>query len=253
MTETTESPAANRLPAFYKTPVPLTPERHARAGLKTDVSYAFAGGVNAIMLAASELAIAARYYPIAFSSQSPAVPLAVLGFRDGENLFVDAAGRWRPDTYIPAYVQRYPFIFLSEPESKRLILCVDESATSFSSAAPANAFFTDGKPSPMLDQVLRFCDGYQQQFEETRRLGAWIEAESLLEDRVARAELADGTMMTLSGFRTIDANKFNALSDEKVLEAHRRGWLPALYFHLQSLGNWNLLSQLAAARTKSKG
>ncbi len=244
--ETKEKNESPRLPPYYKAPSAVTPDRHGKAGLSRDRGFAFTQGHNAVLLTLAEMVTAARQYPIAFSAQSPAVPLAVLGLRDGENLFVDAQGQWRAEYYVPAYVRRYPFIFVEEPGSSRLILCVDEAAAEFE-AESERPFFTDGKPSALLQDVMRFSESYQAQYEETLRFGAWIEAEGLLADRQVRAELKDGKVFTLSGFRTLDVEKFRALPDDKVLEAHRRGWLPLLHFHQQSLANWATLGALVSA------
>lgn len=240
----TATPAAQSLPTYYKAPAPLHPERHAQAGLKPERNYGFARASNAVLVAATEMAVAARHYPIAFSVQTPAIPLAVLGLREGENLFVDEAGSWREDVYVPAYVRRYPFIFSAEPGTQRLVLCVDEGADFYLPKAE-RPFFVDGKPSPAVREVMRFCESYQAQYEDTVKFGEWLEAEQLLDGKTARAELEDGRVLTLSGFRMLDAQKFRALPDDKVLELHRKGWLPLLHFHLQSLNNWSLLGKLA--------
>ncbi len=49
---------------------------------------------------------------------------------------------------------------------------------------------------------------------------------------------------TLQGFRLINSEKLRDLKDEQVLELHKKGWLPLLHFHLQSLSNWANLSKL---------
>jgi hypothetical protein len=38
------------------------------------------------------------------------------------------------------------------------------------------------------------------------------------------------------------------LDDAQVLDLHKKGWLPLLHFHLQSLNNWGLLGSLTRAR-----
>ncbi|TKW73736.1 MAG: SapC family protein, partial [Bradyrhizobium icense] len=38
-----------------------------------------------------------------------------------------------PDSYIPAFVRRYPFVFASDPKSDKLLLCVDTEAAMVSS------------------------------------------------------------------------------------------------------------------------
>src|SRR6185436_2186295 len=111
---------------------------------------------NAIPLTASEMAHAARTYPIVFSGAAPTVPFAVVGLRDHENLFVDPQGVWRDDSYIPAYVRRYPFIFSEVPNSQQLVLCVDESADHFDAVSSARPFFAEGKPVEALQRAFKF-------------------------------------------------------------------------------------------------
>lgn len=246
----TQPAATPGMPPFYRNPVPLEPVRHARAGLRPRQDFAFAGDTNAITLSVAEFAMAARNYPIVFSSASPAMPFALVGLRDRENLFLDAAGRWREDTYVPAYVRRYPFIFSEFPDSTQLVLCVDEGAENFETESQ-QPFFVDGKPGPGVQQALQFSEALQAQFEDTRRFGQWLEEQGLLEDRVGQAQLVDGQTYTLRGFRLVNAEKLNALTDEQVLDLHKKGWLPLLHFHLQSLSNWGGLSSILRTRQGS--
>lgn len=248
--QTPQQPATAVLPQFYRNPVALEPVRHAKAGLKPRQDLGFAAGTNAIALTVAEFGLAARTYPIVFSTATPAVPFAVVGLREQENMFLDEQGRWREDAYVPAYVRRYPFIFSELPDSTQLVLCVDEAAENFETDSQ-QPFFVDGKPAPALQQVLKFGEAFQAQYEDTRRFGQWLEDHGLLENRVARAELEDGQVFTLRGFRLINHEKLLQLSDEQVLELHKKGWLPLLHFHLQSLTNWGVLSSLARAKQKA--
>jgi hypothetical protein len=231
------------LPLFYKNPVPLQPARHAKAGLRAPESYVFARS-NAIAIAGSEFAVAARHYPIVFSAAPAVLPFVVVGLRDQENLFVAADGRWHPDAYIPAYVRRYPFVFVEDSESERLILCVDEAAERYEPESK-HPFFVGRQPSPATEEALRFCEMFHVQWQDTLKFGEWIEQAGLLEDRVARMQLQDGSEFTLRGFRLINPEKMRTLTDEQVLHLHRKGWLPLLHFHLQSLNSWSLLGKLA--------
>ena len=121
---TTPDQAAPGLPQFYRRPAAVNRERHANKSI-TDAGFGFAADANAVALNAVELQHAARSYPIVFATTSPAIPIAVLGLREKQNLFIGGDGVWRPDTYIPAYVRRYPFIFSQTPGSTQLTLCVD--------------------------------------------------------------------------------------------------------------------------------
>jgi hypothetical protein len=249
MSQPAENPPApgSALPMFYKNPVPLDPARHATAGLRDRDDFNFAAQTNAVALTLSEFGHAARSYPIVFSNAQPTVPFAVVGLRSNENLFLDAAGKWRADHYIPAYVRRYPFIFSEVPQSQQLVLCIDEAAENFDTASP-RPFFVDGKPAEALQRAFKFNETFQAHFEDTRRFGEWLDQNNMLENRMARADLGNGQTFTVQGFRLINVERLRALEDAQVLELHKRGWLPMLHFHLQSLYNWELLSSLMRAR-----
>ena len=250
MTEAVDNPqTAPAMPMFYKNPVPIEPQRHATAGLRERSDFRFAADTNAVPLTAAEIVHAARTYPIVFSAAAPTVPFAVVGLRDHENLFVDAAGTWREDAYIPAYVRRYPFIFSEVPDSDRLVLCIDEAAEHFETASSSRPFFAaDGKPVDALQRAFKFNETFQVHFAETRRFGEWLDQNKMLEDRMAKADLGGGQSFTLRGFRLLNPERLQTMEDAVVLELHKKNWLPLLHFHLQSLNNWGLLSALARTR-----
>ena len=249
MTDAVENtqPAAPTLPMFYKNPVPIEPGRHANAGLRERTDFRFAANTNAIPLTAGEMVHAARTYPIVFSAAAPTVPFAVVGLRDHENLFVDAAGEWRDDSYIPAYVRRYPFIFSEVPNSDQLVLCVDEAAEHYETTS-SRPFFAEGKPVDALQRAFKFNETFQMHYAETRRFGEWLDKNNMLEDRMARADLGGGQSFTLRGFRLLNPDRLRTMEDAQVLELHKKNWLPLLHFHLQSLNNWGVLSALTRAR-----
>jgi hypothetical protein len=65
-----------------------------------------------------EFAIAARDLLIVFAGNDAkdAGPVALLGLRQNENLYVDAEGQWAANTYVPAFVRRYPFVLAEKPD-----------------------------------------------------------------------------------------------------------------------------------------
>src|SRR5690606_20389549 len=129
MTDTTAnaSPLSGNV-LFYGKPEPLSVEAHGGLGADAvEQPYAFAAGTNIVPLTVTEFAPAALTYPVIFVGEARQ-PVAVMGLRQGENLFIDEAGAFRPEAYIPAYVRRYPFVFANDEVQKRLVLCVDRDA-----------------------------------------------------------------------------------------------------------------------------
>ena len=238
-----QAPANSDLPLFYKNPQPLEPVRHDKAGLGPKVDFGFSRITNAIAITASEFSSVAFNYPIVFSTTTPVVPFAVVGLRDNENLFVKPDGSWRENAYIPAYVRRYPFIFTEVPDSDRLVLCVDEDCAQYEKQS-SQPFFIDGKPSENLQRALKFSETFHAQLDETRRFTTWLEENKMLEEKIAKADLANGQSFSMRGFRVISPEKINTLTDVQILELHKKGWLPLIYFHLQSTQHWPALSQM---------
>lgn len=243
-----QAPADGGLPLFYKNPQPLEPVRHDKAGLSSKVDFGFSRITNAIAITASEFSSIAFNYPIVFSTTTPVVPFAVVGLRDNENLFVKSDGSWRENAYIPAYVRRYPFIFTEVPDSDRLILCVDEDCVQYEKQS-SQPFFVDGKPSENLQRALRFVETFHAQLDETRRFTTWLEENQMLEEKIAKADLSNGQSFSMRGFRVINPEKINTLTDVQILELHKKGWLPLIYFHLQSTQHWPTLSQMIPQTT----
>ena len=131
------------LPLFYEQPRPLAAGVHDNLSLASNTGFGYAAKTNAVPLVATELPTACRHFPIVFTDGEQPTPVAVLGVRGQENLFVDAQGQWRPGTYIPAYVRRYPFIFMENEDRSQYTLCVDEKA----------AAVVEGRDNPFFDEA----------------------------------------------------------------------------------------------------
>src|SRR4051812_11230312 len=113
---------------IYKTAVPVTHARHADAAVEMRGDYGFSNAVNSVPLMAAEFPLAASEYPIIFAGQEDeTLPAAVLGVRGKENLFLSGTA-WEAK-YIPAFIRRYPFVFLRIDD--RFMLCIDEEYAGF--------------------------------------------------------------------------------------------------------------------------
>ena len=229
------------LPLFYKDPQPLHSARHAGKGLRMPADYRFAAAAHAVVLHAQEFRLATTHYPIVFADEASFMPLAVLGFRDGENLFVDDSGAWTEGTYIPAYVRRYPFATGHGAKEGEQILYLDEGTglvVDLDSNPDAEALFADGEPSERTKQALEFCVAFGQQAVVTNAFIDEVKARDLLGAKEVRLELPAGGSQLLTGLRVIEEEKFNALPDEVILEWRRKGWLPLVYWHWASMDNF---------------
>lgn len=234
-------PAA--LPVLYRKPTPLTAEKHGKKALSRKTSFAFAAGANSVPVNAAEFRLAMKYYPIVFAGSNPVMAVVILGLTDSENLFVSKDGQWREGNYIPAYVRRYPFIFMTGPQQQQFVLCIDEESELIVDKGE-QAFFDGDKPSAATDRALKFCSAYQTQSELTKQFASAMDEAGLLEPNQAEIRLSSGEKLALGGFRVINEEKFANLPDKTFLEWRKKGWLPLIYAHLFSTSNWNRLISL---------
>ncbi|MBO6783769.1 MAG: SapC family protein [Alphaproteobacteria bacterium] len=238
---------APRFPLFYKAPRPIEAGRHSSIGMKDEIDVGFAANANAIPLNVVEFAIAARHYPVVFSNTEPFLPVAITGLRTGVNAFVDPEGKnWARGAYVPAYVRRYPFILMENAEQQQFILCVDEDSGFLEEGGARPLFDGDGKPTEVTNQAMEFCRAYHAQYEATQKFVSELNERGLLTDNSTEIRLADDRKIQMQGYKVIDREKFEALSDEVFLDWRRKNWLPIAYAHMVSLSNWPAVLQRAA-------
>lgn len=251
--ETPETAAApGGLPLFFSKPAVVHPERHGQAGIKRSQDTSFARATNSIPLTVAEFSEAAKYYPIAFTGEEIPTPIVLVGLEQ-ENYFVDAKGEWNPDAYIPAYVRKYPFVFMQNPGSDQLTLCVDENAAQFSMKTKNKDYtplFTDNQPSEFTRNALTFCAAIQEQHAITRAFCEVLKSLDLFSPQRSDVKLVTGRTISLGGFQLIDQEKLAKLPDEKILELHKQGWLPLIYYTFLATSNWQKLVNMAALRER---
>lgn len=110
---------------FYDNVVVLNRDTHRELRLKPQDSLSFAAETNCVPLALVEFGDVAREYPIVFARlPGGLVPVALLGLRDAENLYLNAEGKWDA-RYVPAFVRRYPFVAVQDNNAPdKLLVCM---------------------------------------------------------------------------------------------------------------------------------
>lgn len=239
--------AAAGLPLFYKNPVPLDAKVHAKLSLNKNFGFAFTEGVNAVPINLIEMPQICHFYPIAFSPDANATPVAILGLRDKENLFLKK-DKWEANTYIPAYVRRYPFIFSEMPGGEQLTLCVDMDKAIVSEGGDQPFFAAEGKPTDLSQNALEFCKSYHAAAQATVEFSKALADSGLLVEREAQINVTGNRRINFSGFRIIDERKLAEMPDKTFMEWRKKGWLPFIYAHLFSGAQWQRLSHMLGER-----
>ncbi|MFT7684877.1 MAG: hypothetical protein ACI9FB_000218 [Candidatus Azotimanducaceae bacterium] len=242
---------------FYENPVALNKETHQKIKIKAgDSDFSFAKKTNSVVLAGVEFTEAAKEYPIVFAEAGETmVPVALLGLRNEENLFIGSDHSWDA-RYVPAFVRRYPFVLASGEDETRQVVCIDESFSGFNDKDGEALFGDDGEPAPLLTKALEFLEEYQKQYARTSQFIQRLKENDLLQNLNAKIDMVDGQQFSLTGLFIVDEKKLLALSDEKALEFFKSGELAWVYCHLMSLGNMSsMVDRISkvAAKVEKKG
>lgn len=232
---------------IYDRPVVLNRERHRDLKISTrDAGFAFAAQVNSLPLATAEFARAARDYPILFAGAGPenVVPAALLGLRADENLMVDVEGKWEPDSYVPAFLRRYPFVLAEKPAGEEgFSVCLDEAWPGVGAEDGEVLFAEDGSNSALLEGAVKFLQEYQAHLERTRAFTNRLAELDLLVSKTIQVKPASGKPFSLDGFFIVDESRVQALKGKPLQELLKSGDLGWIYAHLLSLVNVEQLSR----------
>jgi SapC len=249
----TGQPAARQPLLMFKRLEPIEPSRHGGLRLDRDGrTYRFAEHANAVPLTVPEFAVTASDYPIVFTDGPTPMPLALLGYRQDESLFVEPDGSWAAGFYVPWYIRCYPFAVLNGREPGSLVPCLDAEADGLGPLV-GELLLENEAPSPMLKEILNFCHGYNRALEETRALGKALHSAGLLLPHEAVIALGgDRKSARVGGFWAVDKQKFQNLPDKTFLAWRKNGFLAAVYQHLQSLNCWPTLSAAASRKLERR-
>ncbi|MDO9365728.1 MAG: SapC family protein [Methylotenera sp.] len=220
---------------FYQNPVVLDEEKHADLKIKPIQNYAYAANAHAVPVVVGEFGQLALEFPIAFAKNATGsfVPLALMGLKESENLFVAEDGRWL-GRYVPAFIRRYPFAVIEADE--KMVLCLDEDAECFS-LMDGESLFVDKERSPALKHALDFVEDYQYQVSFTQDFIKKLEEYDLLSESECRVSLASGASFNVKEMFVINQEKLQVLEGAALESLMQSGMLRAIYAHLVSLGN----------------
>jgi hypothetical protein len=237
------NPAAQNeqvLPLFYKSLAPLSSQLHPSHKIRSRTTFPEAHATHAVPLTVDEFVAAQRHYPIVFGVGDNPAPLALLGLSDGQNMFVDADGNWRQDTYIPAYVRRYPFMLAKlTPEAQDLTLCFDNSSDLVAAGDFEGQTLFDGEePTEATKGILRFCEQFEEAVTRTRLFMEELQKlDVIIDGEVTIQQEGLAQPAVYRGFRMVSEDKIRELRGDQLRKIVQNGMLGIIYAHMYSLGN----------------
>lgn len=246
------TPAVSGNVMFYKKPIPLNKDKHAKHGVKpTDKPFEFMADQHFLPITAPEFGSAAASFPIIFAGDDR-TPLAVMGIRTGENLFV-TEGKYEQDYYMPAFARRYPFVLAGDKENDRFVVCVDEEAECVTKKGPSKMFFEKGETSAFTKEAFEFLQNFERDRQATEQVVQAFKKHDLFEQKEMnfQGQNADGTpaeRQKIADYFAVTEERLKALDAATTKEFIDNGYMAVAHAHMVSLGNWQRLVNMTLRR-----
>jgi hypothetical protein len=230
--------APTNLPLLYRGLEPLSRQAHGDMKARRIETIPGVNQAHAVPVTVDEFMLAGRFFPIIFSAGDQPVPLALMGLHEGANTFFDADGKLiDSNIYIPAYVRRYPFMLARLSEATdQLSLCFDPTAEAIGNFEDGEALFDGENPSKSTNDILAFCEQFEQAGQRTGAFVAELQAMGLLMDgEVAIQPENSDQPFVYRGFQMVDEAKFRDLRGDELRKMNQSGTLALVMAHLFSL------------------
>jgi hypothetical protein len=176
------------------------------------------------------------HYPIVFHKAADGAmqPLALFGFQQGENLFLDGE-RWDA-TYVPLAIERQPFLIGRDGDA--LMVHVDLDHPRVRNGGDEALFREQGGTTDYLDRISSVLRALHEGLETVPAFMTAMLDNDLLESFVLDVELDNGSVNRLVGFYIVNEERLRALSGPALETLHRAGHLEAAYMVVASVARF---------------
>ena len=213
---------------------------HKENSIKEVKDFSYAKNLTSAPITVTEFFEACKNYPILFAKDKNNDWFAsvMLGFKENENIFVDNKGNWDKLHYVPAFVRRYPFVFVEQNEQQQLLLGVEKEFLSIDKKDEKRKLFDDkDENTEFLNNVLNFLNQYQNDSIATKEFIKQLDEWELLEEKVATIINEKKEQFNINGFYIVNEEKLKHLSKKKKEEICNKNASPLITAHLISLSN----------------
>lgn len=208
-------------------------------GLKVQAGAAarFGDSQRFVPVILGEFPLLAAHYPILLTKDSNTGGFfvgAMLGFDEGENLFLNGKGM---QTYRPLNLQRGPFFTAGDD------LAIDLDSPRIDDGG--TPLFTEaGEPTRYLQGVMALFRDLTRGIALTRDFVDMLVKARLIEPIDISASFDDGGKRTLAGLYTVNLESLRTLDDAVVVDLFRKGYLQLIYLMIGSLRQVPVLARL---------
>lgn len=183
------------------------------------------------------------HYPVVFQKTADGgfQPMALLGLRPDENLFLDGEGsgiqRWDAH-YLPIAVQRLPFLIGIADDEPMIHIDLAHPRVARGDAAEGEPLFLEhGGTTSYLDHMASMLRALHDGLRDNADFIAALLRHRLLEPFALDIRLDDRSELRLTGFHTIDEQRLRELDAAALHELSQAGFLEAAYMAMASMSN----------------
>ncbi|OUR63220.1 hypothetical protein A9Q74_03185 [Colwellia sp. 39_35_sub15_T18] len=233
---------------------PVRKEQHQKLKLSKTRDLAHVAGQHIVPVTAAEYAQASASFPVVLVKNPDSEryrSVAMLGLEAGENLYFQDE-KWTALS-LPQSIAMVPFSLGMDPDKENtLTACIDLDSPFVGEDKDLALFEEDGKESEVLDNVQQALGRLYDNERMTENFIKELEENDLLQELELNVALSTGEKKKLVGIFTINEDKVKDLSDEKVIDFHKRGLFVPIYSMLGSLSQVNRLVQLRNQVSETK-
>ena len=218
----------------------LTAEAHRDLAIRTERAAALGDAQMCCITVPTEFRAVQGTYPILFrlsDTRDRFTALAMFGFENGENLFLDG-DRWDA-RYRPLAMEIQPFLIGgSATHEGPGQVHIDLSSPRISATKEGTRLFDElGQPTPYLDRIAGQLGMLDEGYRAAPAFFAALQRYDLLEPFTLDVTLDDGARNRLVGFHIIDEDRLAALDGAALADLHAGGHLEPMYMAIASLAH----------------
>ncbi|MDX1626988.1 MAG: SapC family protein [Wenzhouxiangellaceae bacterium] len=196
----------------------------------------------------AELPALQNEYPLFFVKNRDSghfEPSALLGFSEGENLYLSDGG-WDARN-IPLTIARQPLLIGFQEQdvdgvpTRVPVVHIDLDHPSVNESEGEPLFLPHGGESEWLERMTGVLKAIHEGHEEIAAFSKTLVGLELIESVAVEMKFADGSSQALKGLYSINEERLAGLEGPALEALHRKGYLHAIYMMLASMANLPVL------------
>ncbi|QYJ06795.1 SapC family protein [Qipengyuania flava] len=213
---------------------------HAELRVHTHASAEFGDTAMAALIVPEEFRQVQAHYPIVFRRDAASgkfVALALFGFENGENLFLD--GDVWDARYRPLSIAIQPFLVGRAPDGEgEGQVHIDMGHPRVSTSGEGTRVFDEhGQSTPFLEDITRKLGALHVGYQASGDFYDALARYELLEPFTFEVPLSNGSTHSLVGFHMINEDKLRTLDGEALGALHAEEHLMPIFMALASVSN----------------